>query len=175
MKFWMNVETVKRVVPVIASFALAGCYAKPMVELSATTYNYEEGYSRALLNDQWAGAGGSSVVLGDVGGGAVICCVRLPKNAKSALVHVRQGGEKFFEVEAPIEAPWPESPNYLAIHLLPGRDVVIELSTMPTAPRLDLWGESIRRHGKPLVPAQSPHMWNAGPETGVGKEAEHER
>jgi len=172
MKFWMNVKNTRLGLGLFAAIMLVGCSGRTMVGLSATTFHYEEGYSRALLNGQWAGAGGSSVALGDVGGGAMICCVRLERNAKSALVHVRQGGEKYFEVEARIESPWPESPNYLAIHLLPGRDVVIELSTLQSAPRLDLWEESLRRHGRPIVRAESPHMWNGGPEVqlrGSGK------
>ncbi|GAB3753532.1 hypothetical protein GCM10028795_24030 [Lysobacter olei] len=161
----MNVEKGRGAMGLLVAIMLAGCSGRATVALSATTFHYEEGYSRALLNGQWAGSGGSSVPLGDVGGGAMICCVRLERNAKSALVQVRQGGEKYFEVEARVESPWPESPNYLAIHLLPGRDVVIELSTLQSSPRLDLWEKSVRRHGRRMVPALSPHMWNAGPVT----------
>lgn len=168
MKFWMNVEGVRRALVTLAALSVVGCAGKQMISVSAVTYTYEEGYSRVLLNGQWAGAGSSSVALGDSRGGAYICCVSLEHGAKTAKVQVRQGGEKYFEVNAPIEAPWPQSPNYLAIHLLPGRDVVIELATLRTRPRADLWKASMSRHRKEIVAIDMPHTWNFGPERPAG-------
>ena len=166
MKFWMNVEWEKCFFAAVFAISAVGCAGKQMVTLSAVTYTYEEGYSRLLLNGQWAGAGSSSVTLGDSSGGGVICCISVEKGAKSATVHVRQGGEKFFEVEAPVESPWPESPNYLSVHLLPGRSVVVELTTLSPAPRADLLERRAKELGK-TVAIESPHMWNYGKEQGL--------
>ena len=164
MKCLMNVERARSVLAALIAFSVAGCASKQMVSVSAVTYTYDEGYSRVLLNGQWAGAGSAGVKLGESEGGAYICCVRLTKGAKTANIQVRQGGDRFYEVEAPIESPWPESPNYLAIHLLPGRDVIIELATLRTRPRADLLEESMTRHGRKMVPIDMPHTWNFGPE-----------
>lgn len=164
MNFWTEIKQVKPVLVVLLALFAVGCASKQVVTVSAVTYTYEEGYSRALLNGQWAGAGSGSVALGSSSGGAYVCCVRLERGAKSAKVQVRQGGEKFFEVDAPIEEPWPEAPNYLAIHLLPGRDVVVELATLQTRPRADLWQRSMSRQGRKIVPIDLPHAWNYGPE-----------
>lgn len=163
MRFWMNVERTKHALAAFAALSVVGCAGKQVVTLSAVTYTYEEGYSRALLNGQWAGAGSSSVALGDSSGGGVICCISLEKGARSATVHVRQGGEKFFEVESQVESPWPKSPNYLSIHLLPGRSVVVELTTLSPAPRADLLKRRAQELGM-TVNVESPHMWNYGKE-----------
>lgn len=163
MKFWMSVEWEKCFLAAVVAISTVGCAGKKMVTLSAVTYTYEEGYSQALLNGQWAGAGSSSVALGDSSGGGVICCISLEKGATSATVHVRQGGEKFFEVEAPVELPWPSAPNYLSIHLLPGRAVVVELTVLSPAPRADLLIRRTQELGR-TVTVESPHMWNYGKE-----------
>lgn len=164
MSFWMDIKQVERVLAILFAMSAAGCVSKQVVTVSAVTYTYEEGYSRALVNGQWAGAGSRSVALGSSSGGAYVCCVRLERGAKSARVQVRQGGEKFFEVDAPIEEPWPQAPNYLAVHLLPGRDVVVELASLRTRPRADLWQRSMSRQGRAIVPLDMPHAWNYGPE-----------
>jgi len=163
MKFWMNAEGVRHALVALAALSAVGCAGKQTISVSAVTYTYEEGYSRVLLNGQWAGAGSSSVTLGDSSGGGVICCVRLKKGARTATVHVRQGGEKFFEVQAPIEFPWPESPNYLSVHLLPGRSVVVEVTALSPAPRADLLIKRAKDLGM-SVTIESPHMWNGGKE-----------
>lgn len=168
MKFWMNVEGVKRSILVLVASSAAGCASNNMISVSAVTYAYEEAYSQVRLNGQWAGAGSASVALGDSKGGAYICCISLERGAKTAKIQVLQGGGTSFEVDAQIEQPWPESPNYLAVHLLPGRDVVIELATLRTRPRADLWKTSMSRHGTRLVPIDLPHTWNFGPEISLG-------
>lgn len=102
--------------------------------------------------------------LGGVIGEGGICCVRLERGAQTARVKVEYGLTEVFEVDAPIEQPWPESPHYLAVHLLPGRKVVVELSTLRTLPRSDLLIARLKDVGKWPVEIQSPHAWHAGPE-----------
>lgn len=153
----------------VSTTACAG-RKKNTVAVTASTYTYEEAHSLVYLNDHWAGSGSNNVVLGDASGGGGICCVRLKRGAKTARVKIEYGLTEVFEVDAPIEQPWPEYPHYLAIHILPGRKVVIELSTLWTSPRSDLLTARLKEIGKWPVEIQAPHAWHAGPELPVKRE-----
>lgn len=148
--------------------SLSACAAEPKsANLSAVTYTYDEAYSDLKVNGKWAGAGSNSVKPGGVSGGGSICCVQIPVGAKEATVDVQTGVKDSYTVEARIEQPWTRYPHYAVVHLLPGRMVVIEITALEPAPRIDLLQLSLEAQGLSQFTIAAPHMWNSGPEESV--------
>lgn len=144
--------------------SLAACAREPeTISLTAITYSYGEAYADLRVNGQWAGKGANSVKPGDVTGGASICCIEIVENAKTATVTVQTGLNKQYVTEASIEQPWTQYPHYATVHLLPGRKVVIEITALEPAPRIDLLVSSLKAIGLNEYHIQAPHMWNSGP------------
>ena len=151
----------------IASLALsaAACAQEPdMASLTAITFNYAEGYAVVWVNGQWAGGGADSVEPGDVAGGGGICCIEIPVGAKTASVEIQTDVDEKFVTQARIEQPWPEGGHYAAVHVLPGRTVVIEVAGSNPAPRTDLLGEALKKLGVTEYTIQAPYAWDSGPQ-----------
>ncbi|MGH8084517.1 MAG: hypothetical protein ACREPV_04505 [Lysobacter sp.] len=143
----------------------AACAQEPeTASLTAVAFSYGEAHAKVLVNGEWAGGGNNSVEYGDVLGGGHICCIDIPKGAKTAIVEVQTGVDKWYVVEAEIEQPWPEYMHYAAVHVLPGRHVVISIMGSSPAPRKDLLVEQLDEMGISDFKVLDPHMWDSGPE-----------
>lgn len=151
----------------LACFLLSptACAQEPnTANLTAITFNYSEAYSILRVNGEWAGAGSNSVKPGDVTGGGGICCVDIPKGATTAVVEVQTGVDEKYVAEARIEQPWPDFMHYAAIHILPGRKIVISIMGSSPAPRIDLLDQALKDIGVEEYTIQAPYAWDSGPE-----------
>ena len=151
----------------IASLMLSvsACAQEPdMASLTAVTFNYAEGYAVVRVNGQWAGSGADSMEPGDVTGGGRLCCIEIPRGAETALVEIQTGVDEKFVTQARIEQPWPELPHYAAVHVLPGRKVVIAMTGSSPSPRTDLLDQSLKAIGVTKYTIQVPYVWVSGPQ-----------
>ena len=151
----------------IASLALsaAACAQEPdMASLTAITFNYAEGYAVVRVNGQLAGFGADSMEPGSVTGGGGICCIEIPVGAKTAMVEIQTGVDEKFVTQARIEQPWPEGWHYAAVHVLPGRTVVIEVTGSNPSARTDLLDQSLKAIGIAEYTIQVPYVWVSGPQ-----------
>ena len=149
----------------ILAMSAAACEQEPdTASLTAVTFNYAESYAVVRVNGEWAGKGADSMEPGDVTGGARICCIEIPKDAKTATVEIQTGVDEKFVTQARVEQPWPELPHYAAIHVLPGRRVVIAVTGSSPSPRTDLLHQSLKAIGVTKYTVQAPYAWDAGPE-----------
>lgn len=151
----------------ISALALsaAACAQEPdTASLTVITFNYAEGYAVVRVNGQRASGGADSMEPGNVTGGGGICCIDIPVGAKTATVEIQTGVDEKFVTQARIEQPWPEGWHYAAVHVLPGRTVVIEVTGSNPAPRTDLLEASLKAIGITEYTIQAPYAWDAGPQ-----------
>lgn len=163
---WPTVGATLSSVAVVLSILFVGACAQELrtSSLTAITFNYSEGYSILRVNGEWAGAGANSVEPGDVTGGGGICCIDISTGAKTATVEVQTGIDKKYVTEARIEQPWPELPHYAAVHILPGRKIIISVTATSPAPRTDLLDEALGAMGIKDYTIEAPYAWDSGPE-----------
>lgn len=155
----------KLVAVVALTLSTSACAQKPeMASLTAITFNYAEGYATVRVNGQWAGGGAASMEPGSVTGGGGICCVEIPVGAETAVVEIQTDVDEKIVTEARIEQPWPEGWHYAAIHMLPGRKVVIEVTGSNPSARTDLLRESLKAIGVTEYTIQVPYVWVSGPQ-----------
>lgn len=143
----------------------SACAQEPeMASLTAITYNYAEGYAIVRVNGQWAGGGAASMEPGDVTGGGGICCIDIPVGSETATVEIQTDVDEKVVTQARVEQPWPEGWHYAAVHMLPGRSVVIEITGSHPSPRTDLLKESLKAIGVTEYIIQAPYIWDSGPQ-----------
>ena len=100
------------------------------------------------------------VAPGDVSGGGVMCCFRLPENAKEAEVEI-QSSSGDYKTTAQIEKWWPDLAHYGVVHILPGRKVVMQVTPSAPRPRKDLLEKRQEELG--LEKKVLFDYWSAGP------------
>lgn len=150
---------------VALTLSSSACTQEPeTASLTAVTFNYAEGYAIVRVNGQWAGGGAESMEPGNVTGGGGICCIDIPVGAGTATVEIQTGVDEKVVTQARIEQPWPEGWHYAAVHMLPGRSVVIEVTRSNPAPRADLLRESLEAIGVTEYTIQVPYVWDLGPQ-----------
>lgn len=158
-------RTMLRLVFAFSVLSASACAQEPdTANLTAITFNYSEAYSLLRVNGEWAGKGSNSVKPGDVTGGGGICCIDIPTGAKTAMVEVQTGVDDKYMTEARIEQPWPDFMHYAAIHILPGRKVVISIMGSSPAPRIDLLDRALKDVGVEDYTIEAPYAWDSGPE-----------
>ncbi len=147
----------------LAVLGLAGCQAKEpaTISLSGIVYNYsQDSLATVKINGKTAGTTMSKVVSGDVSGGGVMCCFKLPENAKEVEVEI-QSSSGDYKTTAQIEKWWPDLAHYGVVHILPGRKVVIQVTPSWPAPRKDLLEAQQRALGMEVKTLFD--IWSAGP------------
>lgn len=146
------------------ALCLTGCSAREpaTVSLSGIVYNYsQDSLATVKVNGKTAGTAMSKVVPGDVSGGGVMCCFKLPENAKEVEVEI-QSSSGDYKTTAQIEKWWPDLAHYGVVHILPGRKVVMEVRSVHTWPRRDLLDGQLKAIGMKKVINYSGPM-NEGP------------
>jgi hypothetical protein len=103
------------------------------VSISATTFNYSPDYLlQVVVNEKAAGSLVKPAKPGEIKGSGVFCCISISPHWKTAEVSVRAVGKdeiaSTYVVQANIRQPWPEIASYAVVHVLPDRQVVIEIS-----------------------------------------------
>lgn len=173
--YWKSI--LRTVVALSALWAGAGCSREPeQKSLTAVAYNYSEtSFGRILVNGKWASPPLEKVKDGVVQGGASICCVRVDKDAKTARVKVTFIDGDYI-VDAPIEQPWPPKGygHYLAIHVLPKREVKLSVMVGYPAPRFDLLQTRFKALEISGYTIDNADMWDQGPEQYVDDEKDGE-
>jgi len=162
---WHFARTMLRLILAFSAISATACAQEPdTASLTAVTFNYSEAYSILTVNGEWAGKGSNSVKPGDVTGGGGICCIDIPTDAKTATVEVQTGVDEKYVTQARIEQPWPDFMHYAAIHILPGRKVVISIMGSSPAPRIDLLDQALENVGVEDYTIEAPYAWDSGPE-----------
>lgn len=150
---------------VMLLFPLIGCTAEPQTRgLTASAYNYSDEYINFVwVNGKQAGVTLDAARPGDVTGGAAMCCIQLAPEWQSVEVVVQLPNDAEYTVQAKIEQPWPEYPHYAIAHVLPGREVVVEV--MPTSPwpRKDLLETRLKDIGIEKQYEYPADLMNDGP------------
>ncbi len=147
----------------VVALCLAGCEAKEpaTISLSGIVYNYsQDSLATVKINGKTAGTTMGKVAPGDVSGGGVMCCFRLPENAKEAEVEI-QSSSGDYKTTAQIEKWWPDLAHYGVVHILPGRKVVMQVTPSAPRPRKDLLEKRQEELG--LEKKVLFDYWSAGP------------
>lgn len=145
------------------ALCLTGCGAKEAatVSLSGIVYNYsQDSLATVKINGKTAGTAMSKVAPGDVSGGGVMCCFKLPENAKEVEVEI-QSSSGDYKTVAQIEKWWPDLAHYGVVHILPGRKVVMQVTPSAPRPRKDLLEKRQEELG--LEKKVLFDYWSAGP------------
>jgi hypothetical protein len=136
------------------TISTAGCANEPaLVSITAVTFNYSQDYVLDLwVNGKSAGSLLKPAKLGEVtGGGKYQCCISLSPEWKSIEVALRVGNKTesglSYKVQASIRQPWPAIASYAVFHVLPGREVVIEVVPAGVEPDMELLAQRIKELG----------------------------
>lgn len=150
----------------IAWIPVTGCARGPdTVSLSSSAFNYsDENIGRILINGKEAGGRLDPVKPGDASGSGIICCVSLERGQKQAEVTV-QTVKGTYTAQAQIEQPWTQYANYMTVHVLPKRKIVIEISPDIGMARKDLIDGRLKELGIKAEAQYPAHMMNTGPST----------
>jgi hypothetical protein len=147
----------------ILALCLTGCSAKEpaSISLSGIVYNYsQDSLATVKINGKTAGTAMGKVVPGDVSGGGVMCCFKLPENAKEVEVEI-QSSSGDYKTTAQIEKWWPDLAHYGVVHVLPGRKVVMQVTPSAPSPRKDLLEAQQRALGMEVKTLFK--IWDGGP------------
>jgi len=144
------------------ALCLTGCGAKEpaAVSLSGIVYNYSQDALVAVYIGGKDIGSMDEVQSGDVSGGGVMCCFKLPENAKEVEVEI-QSSSGDYKTNAQIEKWWPDLAHYGVVHILPGRKVVMQVTPSAPSPRKDLLEAQQRALGMEVKTLF--RIWDDGP------------
>lgn len=143
--------------------ALVACVEKPprQTRVSAVVYNYgQESSVGVRIGGEHLG-GFDKVPLGKVSGGGVACCFSIQEGAKEVDVEVNLPDGQKYVAKASVEEWWFDLAHYGAVHILPGRKVVMQVTPSDPLPRKDLLEAQQQALGLPVK--VDFRMWSAGP------------
>lgn len=108
--------------------------------LTGVVFNYsDETIASVRVDGELAGTGLEAVKPGDVSGGGRSCCLAITPFRDTVPVVIEPAIGPAYTVQATVEQPWPKDTNTAIVHVLPGRNVVIETSLgVDIGPRKDL-------------------------------------
>jgi hypothetical protein len=147
----------------LLALCLAGCQAKEptTVSLSGIVYNYSQDALIAVYIGGKDIGSMDDVQSGDVSGGGVKCCFKLPANATEVEVEVKLPKGQGYKTTAQIEKWWPDLAHYGVVHILPGRKVVMQVTPSAPSPRKDLLEAQQRALGMKVETLFK--IWDGGP------------
>lgn len=137
-------------ISLVSSFNLTGCVAKEselVTGLSIELLNYsQDSISVVKINGVPTGAFSYPAKIGETKGGGTLCCsgeISVNKNSVDVTVETNHGS---YAIQALVELPLPppDLRDTLIIHVLPGRKVVLEVTSFATFGRQDLLEAQIK-------------------------------